>query len=505
MVAARGEDLAGRRTEQDYSELVAKCDSLIKAGKMDEVSALIAKLRPGQVPRDSCQGLAKICRRAGLIGFGLRLLQPIIRHEKPLPSPATAAEICEYAVLLSRNGSIPEAAGLLAGVDVETAPEALLYLSYCHISTWDYAQAAGLLEKYQELASDEYSKLIARVNLISAYLALNQLDSAENLVTETMEAAERAGALRLVGNCLELRSRLNLNRGRFSETRKDLDRALGIFGESQIYDRLFIYKWQAVMTAIETNSAEPIVNFRRQAVLSKEWESVREADLFAVKVRFGQTLLDYLTFGTPMASYRQRIQQEVGREPSASYIFGQDGSHCLDLKTGTFLGGVGKLNPGKKIHQVIAALVRDFYVPRNIGSLFSELYPREYFDINSSPVKVRQLLLRTREWLKENGLGASIVQSEGAYRFVIDGAFGVRIDLERSAVESASISWERLKSAFPGVRFTARQACSKLQWPRSSFLLIVERALKSGELIKSGTGKATAYRVSPAVQYKSAA
>jgi tetratricopeptide (TPR) repeat protein len=490
-----------------YEELIARCDLLIKDGKISEVIDILSQVNLAGVPRILRQSLAKTCRRVDLVSHGLRLLQPIIRNEKLQIEPATPGEISEYSVLLSRNGSRQEAISLLEKVKADVTPEASLYLAYCHISNWDYGKATGLLELFLKSAADDYSKLIARVNLIAAYLAVSQMDSAEELLATTIPLAESAGAARLVGNCYELRARLFLHRGNFSESRADLDRSLKIFTGSQSYDRLFIDKWQAVMAALEQNSVDPLVEFRKQAVANKEWESVREVDLYIVKIQFEQRLLDYVLFGTPMESFRQRILTETNRRPSDHFVFGQSGHRCLDLKTGSM--DQGDFNSGKKMHRVITALVRDFYAPRNIGTLFAEICPDEYFDVNSSSRRVKQLLLRTRQWFKENKIPATIEQNDGSYRLAVEGPFGFIIPLESGLIDSNSMQWKQLESKFPiGIRFSAKQACEALNWPRSSFLLIIDWALKTGRVGKYGQGKATFYQVmseSPSVSSGDAA
>jgi tetratricopeptide (TPR) repeat protein len=492
-------------TNRNYEELITECDLLIKAGKISAVTHHILRLTFTQVPRASRQGLAKICRRINLIGPGLRLLQPVMNSEKQNLESPTDGEICEYAVLLSRNGSIREASELLKNVDPEGTPEASLYLAYCHISNWDYANAVPLIERFLKSDADHYTKLVARVNLIPAYLATLQLDSAEKLLAETIAMAKNVGATRLLGNCLEMEGRYHLYRGDFSKSRASLNRALEIFGSMQIYDRLFINKWQALMTATETGRTDSLLEFRKEAIAQKDWETIREADLFIAKVKMDQKLLDYLIFGTPMTAYRERILQETGGTPSQSFLLGKESAFCLDLKTGR-IDNVDDFNPGKKIHQVIASLVKDFYVPRNIGTLFSDLYPNDYFDINSSPNRVRALIERTRKWLKANDLPAQIIQAKGHYSFEIHGAFGVRLSLESLAIDSPSMFFEQLKLKFPpGTFFTAPEACSTLNRTRSSFLRLVEQALEKGLLIKSGQGRATRYEILKSPLQRSAA
>ena len=477
-----------------YAKLVEHCDSLIKVGKMSAVASQVSRLNTSQVPRAHRQALAKICRRAGQFGHGLALLHPIIRNEKEKIDPATPAEICEYALLLSRNGSVGEALTLLEGIDDKSIPDLALHRAFCLIMNWDYGRAAGFLESHLTSPTDSYSKLIARVNLVAAHLALAKWEEAARLLDETLPLAEEAGASRLVANCLELRSRLHLNQKNYSRSESDLDRALGIIGEAQSFDRLLINKWQAIIESLRTGSLAPLERFRPLAVEGRQWESVREIDLYSLKIRFEQEKLDHLVIGTPMPSYRERIGRETGAKPSSSCVFGRSPAPCLDLSSGEIAGA--KFSPGKKLHQLIVALLGDFYVPANMGTLFAKLYPSEHFDINSSPMRVRQVVQRTRQWLKENSLPARIEQSDGAYRFVIEGEFGVRVYLAGDEVSSASLSWRQLREAFPtDTEFTAKEACDRLAWPRSSFLLVVRTGLDAGELEKTGEGKATRYRV----------
>lgn len=190
----------------DCAALVAECDSLIKSGQVAQVASRISSLVFTKVPRASRQAIAKICRRAGLVNEGLRLLHPVIRQDALLDEPPTPGEICEYAFLLSRSGSTEEALDLLREVDSTTTPVALLYQASCEIEKWNYPVAVKLLERFLESPVDAYSKLIARVNLGASYLATNQLDLAEKFLSETVRIAEAQGAFRLVGNTLEQRA-----------------------------------------------------------------------------------------------------------------------------------------------------------------------------------------------------------------------------------------------------------------------------------------------------------
>lgn len=477
-----------------YQQIIDKCDALIKAGQLQQVAQIMGQLNLSQVPRTKRQSLAKICRRATLISQGLRLLHPIIRQEKSLENPATSGELCEYAVLLIRNGSIQEAEALLKNVNLKEAPEGLMYLGFVGIANWDYVPAAHFLKEFLDSNSDPYTKLIAQVNLASCYVVLSQFAEASHLLEECIELARQAGANRLIGNCHELFGQVHFWQNNFAGARLSLLKASEIFGNAQSYDQLLILKTQSIMNALEANSLEPLQSFRKNALQRQHWESVREADLFTLKVQFQQQKLDHLICGTPLSHYRERIQTLIGHKPSSSYILGDPSSKCLDLQTGRSETNA-ELLPGRKMHQVIAALTKDFYVPRNIGHLFSDLYPGEFFNISSSRFRVRQLIVRARMWLKESNIPASIDHNNGTYRFQIHGRFGIRIPLETAPIDILDVRWFELKTAFTSRKFSAEEACSHLRIPRTTLRRLIDWAMSNGLLQKTGVGRSTCYQI----------
>jgi tetratricopeptide (TPR) repeat protein len=478
----------------DYEVFVRECDELIRAGKIPLVMEKIRALTLLQVPQKSRVSLAKICRRAGLIEQGLRLLYPIIRQENALEASANSLEVCEYAVLLSRNGSILEALTLLKAVPEVEAPEAMLYMGFCHVSNWNYPAAAVCFEKYLKTSADSYSKLIARVNLVAAYIANQRLDEAETLLSETVQLAESAGATRLVGNAYELRGQVAFFQNDFSKCRAELERASQILNSTGSYDQLLIYKWLFAMQAIEENSVQPLLQFREKAVAANHWESVRDTDFYRLKLAFEQSAFDHLLFGTPSMPYRQRILREIPELPSASYLFGTASGPQFDVRTGDLHGSQGELT-GKKIHQMISILLKDFYAPQNMGTLFAELYPDEYFDINSSPQRVRQVLRRTRRWIESHQLPLVIQENRGGYKLFSIGDFGAKISFQSEKVDTLQAQWQKILIAFPQNPFSAEDAGTKLGVSRTTLHRLLTWALENRLLLKSGVNKSTRYQV----------
>src|SRR3954471_14229944 len=97
---------------RDFSKLVNECEALIRSGQDHKVSRELAKLNTAKVARKWRLPIANIARRTSQITIGLRLLTPVVRSENNENKP-TPEELCEYAILLQRAGSVNEALSIL--------------------------------------------------------------------------------------------------------------------------------------------------------------------------------------------------------------------------------------------------------------------------------------------------------------------------------------------------------------------------------------------------------
>ena len=479
-----------------YDHLLQECDLLIKAGKINSVVSLISKINLTKIPRNYRQSMAKLFRRAGLVNHGIRLLHPIIRGDKQLIEAPTPSEICEYSALISRIGSIKESLELLKDVNPVTNPEALLYSGFSHVLNWNYIEARKYFEQYLTLEIDNYSRLIAKVNLSACYVGSGDQVSAKVSIDETLQLAREAKSTRLQGNCLELRGQMNVLSFNFPEAKKDLKLAEEIFTSSQSYDALLTGKWQSIIAAFEMKSVEPILSFRTSAEKQKHWESVRESDLFCLMISFDQRMFDQLIFGTPSNAYQKRACELIRHEASEKLIWGDPAAGCIDLADCESESSAG-LSAGKKLPQMLLALLKDLYAPRSVAALFSEVYSDEFFDIDSSPYRIRQIIKRLRHWLEENSYNVEIKYEPGGYRLLAKEGFSL---LLRKDQTSASISVEilllsKLRTAFSGKGFCMAEACNVLNISESGFHRFVRLWLQKGLIEKSGKARSTFYRI----------
>ncbi|MGE3683415.1 MAG: tetratricopeptide repeat protein [Bdellovibrionales bacterium] len=475
-----------------YSELIQDCESMLRLGNGGAVSQKLRGISVHRIPRGTRLRLANIARRAGDWPQGLRLLRPVV-YPKHRMEPASPGERAEYAALLLRAGSLAEAITSLKTIDPRQVPDASLFLAYAHIGKWEYAEAVSKLTEYLGLHPQPYSAFVAKVNLSSALISIERFDEAKDLLDKSIIDANQLGFTRLLGNCYELRSQVHFHQGRLSSCRDDLENATKTFGGQGTLDRLFIDKWKAVLAATSTGSIEQLLAFRQHSINNNYWEGVREADFHLLKTSFDLERCSHLFFGTPYGFYRQRLRTAFPFfQPSDCFYLNGGCENYFDLETAEFSSGE-KLSSGKGVHKLIVNLARDLYRPLRVGELFSELFPNEHFDIDSSPNRIRQLVWRTRAELNRHRSGIQIVRTSGLYALRLSGPAGIRIPLHISKTDGSYRQLRILSRTFEGRHFSARQASESLDISLATAQRLLLNAIDRGEIIKIGQGNKVHY------------
>src|SRR5262249_9160857 len=151
--------------------LVSQCDSLIRAGRAQEVARLLRRINLSNIARKDCFPIAKICRRAGLYGLGLKILGSIVNPStKKSRTEATSEERAEYAVLLLRIGAVTEATARLNAISPQLVPDVHLYRAFGHFLHWESSLAVTDLERYLAGSLTDYARLVGNTNLSLAHV-----------------------------------------------------------------------------------------------------------------------------------------------------------------------------------------------------------------------------------------------------------------------------------------------------------------------------------------------
>jgi hypothetical protein len=269
---------------------------------------------------------------------------------------------------------------------------------------------------------------------------------------------------------------------------------------------LFERKWRALI-ALEHRGADDTVLAELYAVQTgfaalRNWFQLRDLDFYFALARNDRRRLVHLYYGTPFPSARARLLREFKVDASAipehyDVFLGPPGRarELFDVLDGSGDGTGGRLKPGHALQRLLTALLADFYCPPNTVQLHEALYPNQYYNPLSSPVRVRQLLKRLRAWLRRAHVPLVIVEREG--RYSVSAARPLRVRLRLSAWPGDAALTRFMLAARPlfgKSPFGAAQAEQLTGRARPATVALLARGIAAGALERLGRGPGTRYR-----------
>lgn len=480
--------------KKDLKALVHALEGHMREGQGHKVVQALRDISVRLVPRQSRLPLANLARRTNLTEIGLRLLSPIVGVSRNSSVEPTPAELAEYAMLLNKIGSTREALSRLAGLDIKSVPEAALYRAFCFLSQWNYESARIELQSYiAQPGLGTYQQSVAQLNLAAVEIFLQDLKSAEDRIRTQVILAEQNGYRRSLANAWHLHAQIAIHRQDHSAAIDHLERARHYINLDGTSESLFIEKWRVVALLLSERNPEPLREFKQLATKFAYWEGARDVDYHLAKFFDDRELLEFLYSGTPFEPYRQKLLNAFPFTPGSTYVLGERGPE-LDLELAKISGEQEPIfKPGQKTHQLLNLLLSDFYRPQPVGSIHSNLFPDEHFNIYSSPNRVYQLVIRARRTLADAGIGLSLTRVNGGYHFRIQG-LKIRLKNRRGALTVDDVIRAKLNDAFAERPFTSGEARLRLAMSAAHFSRMVTRATHEGWLQKSGAGRKTKYR-----------
>lgn len=407
----------------NFESLLIQWNAMIQQGSASQVRKAFRKLNPRRIPRSHLVEAAQIARRIGLPELIVQWLGPIIHSEKVLVAPATDQEKALFALGLFRIGSINEAQKILAHVNPAVDPQIRFYRGLVFIAQWQYGKAVPELKKYiKDPRLTEYSRLVGRLNLCAALVALDCFKPAEQEISVLQKKLIKANYKLLLGNLLEIRSQLNMSLGHFEIALRDLAEAGQLLEKADHKSQLLVDKWKVIielrknLDAVRDLSALQAV--RDQALAQREWETLRECDLQQAIHSKDQDLLLKVYWGSKSVHYKARALNAFASENKILSSYCWYGTK--DSNTNSPIDLV-RLAPTRSLKKLVFALTREFYRPLKTAELFSFIYENEHYIPGSSPEKTRRLVDRCRHWLKEDGLPIEIVCSTEGYAIKVLG------------------------------------------------------------------------------------
>lgn len=497
--------------ERDWKALAAELDQSLRQGRHGAVRQELSRINAREVSRAALEALANVARRAGAFSLALRLLNPVCRPAPGIQRDAAPGELAEYGMALVKNGSFDEALGILAEIDPRAEPRTFLYQAFARFPRWEYGEALPLLEKFlSRVDPGAYEHRIAEVNRLAALIFVGRLGQAAESARRLLESTERDGQRLLQANVLELSAQVAIQSDDHARARESLERARSLLSDAPVGDRLFVDKWQAVIRLAETRGLEaaPLEEVRRSALGLGHWETLRDCDFHEARHRARPDLFARLYHGTPHEAYRARLLEVLRAygAPSESHLRkgasgpppGSD-EGTLDLEAATWKAGRALFRAGGVEHRLLVQLNRDFYRPERIGSLFAAVYPGEYFNPVSSPLRVHQALRRLRRSIREAKVPLRI-REEGHQYFLVPGkscAIASRVSRQGAGDRELELRFRGLEVILSGGALGARELSRLSGLSVSTVTRILKEARESGWVIAEGQGPARKYRLAP--------
>lgn len=484
------------------SDLLKQLSKQLAEGKTAEIAKVLRRINLKTVKRSEAFPIASIARRIDEPMIALRILNPLVRPTQGRPVRANEDEKSVYAGALIKIGGINEAIDILSSMDSIQVPMSALFLAHAYMAQWNYKDCIPILKNYLGNQSlDLERRLVGLVNLAASLIYEKEYASAEKILGSLLEESKNTFPL-LFGNSLELSAQLEVKRKNWKEARAFLRQAERIFQHVSGLDPFYVRKWTALVDLLENPSTSQVVRLnevRTEAVNRRHWETIRDCDLHLAVVKRKRHLLTHLYFGTPYDSFRQRIFLDYGGpiQMPDRYILAEP----VEAKPNKEINLIEEILASKRSSntlskQLACILVSDFYRPLRVASLFSQLYPGEYYNPDSSPRRVYTLIQNFRKACLQEGNQIQLVSlQDDGYQLKIPKGIGIVIHHPRRAVSTDKKGIiEGLRNRFGTDPFNIRLATEGLNLSKSSFVRAMNSAIETGVIHKEGAGKGTTYR-----------
>lgn len=484
--------------------LIQEVDQFIKKGELSKARSLLKTLEVKKIPREHSWAVSELTRRAQWPSLGLRILNPVVRSEKPLAQPPTAQERSLYAALLAQVGVRGEAREILESLKSESTPEICFYWLYVLIPDWNYRAAIPYLKRYlryQEITL--YQKTVAWVNLAASYIFVQDFFQAHRTLDKIAGFLKKNPTPLLEKNYWELRVQAYIQQKEFDRARESLQKiSARQESASDIYE-LYVEKWKYLIDLADGHTwiPEEWQKLRKLATELQDWETLRDLDLQTGLKRGDEELILKAYYGSPSPEYRKKILTVLNQKPTRAFrldLFTMRESSSekyFSLKTGLLREGRGQMKPGQVLHRCFSALLADLYRPKTINALFSDLFVNEYFNPVSSPARVSQVIFRLNAWFRKHGWPLTIECKNHQFYLKASDHFVVELSSSSGPSSALAIKFETVKSHFGDQWFTSKDLIELFKISKRSAQSICQFWSKEGKIHSLGQARNIRFQI----------
>lgn len=486
----------------------------IRQGQGQQVARELRHIPRDEIPLEQLAKIANITWRINRPSIGLRLLYPRLREQSDLKMTMALDAFTEYAGCLLEVGALSEARQVLRDLGGRT-PRSKFLSALLLFKEWNYEAAIPLLEEYLRDIPADYHQFVVRVNLASSYVNTRQWSKGLAFLAELKKELETKQHWLLLGNCYEIESQIYFAQGEHGSAIERLAQSEKHLDNSKNMGWVYCKKWQFInkiyLAKRSANFASRsfIVDYEEIRALANamgSWESLRELDLHWSVLTGDEGLLNHVYYGSPSERYRRKIRDlAVSEAPELTirsrFDWTPPGDNSPAPRLIDFKGLIGEFHGKGKaflLKKLLMIFFSDFYAPFRIGQLFSTLFEGEFYDLETSPDRVFQLIKRLREWLEEADTGCEIKSGPRGYVVQIDRNRGVTLDrdlLENGLEKKTNLHFLFLHERFGGTFFTSGDVGASLSCSPRTANRVLKELRSEGRVESVGRGRFTRFRL----------
>lgn len=502
-----------------------EADALIKKGEASRALIILASAQSSKELRKELLQLepikrgkwAQLVRRAGRPDIAIKGLFPFIRGLESQYEKPSELETLEYASALTFLGMESEALELLSHLKAKN-PLKELYTCFALFARWRYQEAKPLLaELLKQLPDSEYLYRVAQVNLLSALVFLGHDKEAIDMASNIIAAAESEKQHLLLGNAHELLAQVYIRMNRLSQAREALNRSESLLFDVGSTDSLMVVKWRALLNIKENSSVAPLelANVVELARSRKHFETIRDFQYNTALILEDEALLKEVIAGTPFPSFFERAEFASSQWKSHSLNTSREqlnfvfkgpltlrervATSEVELSQDKQFGQIQRRDldsyRGRTPEKLIHLLMSDFFRPFSQYRIWEALSEGRYFNPDSSPNWVHQMIYQARQVIKHSNLPLQIMFREGFHELEFRTATRIQVlsplELTSPADEELSPLLKTVNESTRGLR--SSELAKILGRPHRTIQRQLKKALELGLLSFEGKAKGRRY------------
>lgn len=151
------------------------------------------------------------------------------------------------------------------------------------------------------------------------------------------------------------------------------------------------------------------------------------------------------------------------------------------------------MTAGSHLHNLQKLFFSDLYTSWRVGTIFSMLFPKEHYNITTSPNRIYQLIHRWNGLAEQGNLNVGILSDGTGFKLQIQGPCCLILHQECVFEDRLESQVRKLREHFGRQPFKSIEAQTLLDRSQSQVSVLLAKAQDNG-LYKRGAGRGTFYQ-----------